>query len=194
MLAGREPVRWSAGLGVADGMRRMDHHGGVVGAEPSPALVAGLQGPRGAGVGDPPGSAEFAHQVLPQFQPPPGRLVRPPVRDRLQRCEQGLLDAGEGVGPGRGLPVQPLLPVDRAGELPADPRDLIAGQPPGGGVPNQLSGQRRTGCLGGAPFHIRRRRLGRGARSLHIRRRCGLGLGARSDHDTDHANNGSPHW
>ena len=93
--------RWSAVtvvLGVVTG-------GGVGGAEPSAALVAGLQGTRCSGVGDPPGAAQFGHQVLSEFSSPERGPVGPPVRDRLEWSEQGLVDAGEGVRPGRRLPV-----------------------------------------------------------------------------------------
>jgi hypothetical protein len=62
--------------------------------------------------------------------------------------------AGEGVGPGRGLPVQLLVPVDRADELPTEDRDLVAGEPPGGGVPELLGGERLACRPGGGTLRV----------------------------------------
>jgi hypothetical protein len=50
-------VRRSASSGLTIVVRRMSKRGAVAGAEPPPALITGLQGPRGPAVGDPPGSA-----------------------------------------------------------------------------------------------------------------------------------------
>ena len=74
---------------------------------------------------------------------PERRPVWPPVRDRVQRCKQHRVDTGQGLRPGRGTPVQHLVPVDRAGEFPAEDRDLPTRQPLVGGVPDLLAGEHR---------------------------------------------------
>ena len=71
----------------------------VRGGEPAAADVAGLQGPRCPGVGDPAGVFQLAHQPLPELPPPHrrGQLSGTVVMG----FAQGRVDPGQGLRRGR---------------------------------------------------------------------------------------------
>ena len=71
----------------------------VRGGEPAAADVAGVQGPRCPGVGDPAGVFQLAHQPLPELPPPHrrGQLSGTVVMG----FAQGRVDPGQGLRPGR---------------------------------------------------------------------------------------------
>ena len=95
--AGRAPL---LGSPLPGGVRRVRPVGWWVrGAEPAAADVAGVQGPRCPGVGDPAGVFQLAHQPLPEFPPPHRRGQRPTLRDGGDGFPQRRVDPGQGPPP-----------------------------------------------------------------------------------------------